>query len=154
MSYSVPIPGGERKMVSAIKKMLVSVFEQGDLSDFTQLFQDTTQFEGFLVDHATGVEELTEAITAVLSLIDGAHVAFGTTIEQDAWICVIVQVMAQSATTGAPVMLGGNIIAHSDGSKINAVYCVFDWIRFFEGLDLMPPSSALACVTGQKLVVS
>ena len=141
-------------LIDEAKSLLRGVFEHGDLSVLRTILNENTQFEGFLVDHAAGQEEIEDAVAAVVALIESPSVAFGACLEDGKWASLVVQIVAQSADTGAPVMLNGIVAVHGDGEKINAVYNSFDWIGFFENLSLMPPNTALHCVSGEKLALT
>ncbi len=71
--------------------------------------------------------------------------------EGDNRLWALVTVRANCARTMAPVRFSGQVMMRVEGGKITEAFNHFDFLTFFEQLDLLPANTFALCLSGDNL---
>lgn len=72
-------------------------------------------------------------------------------LEDGDWLAVRCTVTATGCSTGKPVQMLGSGWARITEGKIREAYNFFDFLHFFEGLELLPENTMQSCMEGSKV---
>lgn len=85
---------------------------------------------------------------ALLGIVKEMVISIDDSMEQGDWIAVRCTVNAKSRETGKSVDMTGCGWAKVTDGKIREAHNFFDFLNFFEGLELLPDNTMQNCLTG------
>lgn len=127
------------------------VWVNADPDAVERFFEPQTEARGILPDLAMDPAMMKELVMAVLDLIDSPRFQIEQVIEQGDWAAAIVGISCLKAGTDQPVNITGQVMIRLDRGKIVEAYNHFDFLTFFEQLDILPAGTMALCLSGTRL---
>lgn len=127
------------------------VWREGELEAIDELFAPDTQAAGLIPEMRMGPTEFRELVPMFLELVDSPEFTLDKVMEDGDWAAALLSVNATVSATGKPVFATGQLFARFEGDTMVETYNCFDFMGFFEQLDLLPEQSMALCLTGQAI---
>ena len=89
---------------------------------------------------------------ALLALAKDMVITIDQSIEEGDWLVARCTVTAKSRKTGKSVQMSGCAWGRITDGKIREAHNFFDFLNFFEGIELLPENSMEQCMGGTKAV--
>ena len=142
-------------VVSSKYQLLESWYQRvwidGDLEAIDSFFTPRGVASGLMAELQVGADDYKEFVPAVLQLIREQYVTIGAHFDFGDWFWALVTVHAKSARSMAPVEFSGQVMMRVEGGKIAEAFNHFDFIAFFEQLELLPENTMALCLSGETL---
>ena len=87
---------------------------------------------------------------AILKQVKNMVITIDQYLEDGDWLAVRCTATAISRRTGKPVQMLGSGWGRITDGKIREAHNFFDFLHFFEGLELLPENTLQACLEGRK----
>lgn len=127
------------------------VWEQGDVSAIDELFVPDTLAQGIVPDMEMGVDEFKFLVATMQEMITTPKIRIEKLIEQDDWISGFMTLMTQTVEQRRPVQVSCMVFCRFKDGKIVEAYNSFDFVNFFEQLNLLPQNTIAICMSGQPI---
>ena len=127
------------------------VWEQGDISAIDDLFVPDTLAKGIVPDMEVGVDELKFLVATIQEMITPPKVRIDKLVEQGGWVAGFMTLLAETLDTRKPVEVGAMVFCRFRDGRIVEAYNSFDFVGFFEQLDLLPENTIALCMSGQRI---
>ncbi|WP_296761702.1 nuclear transport factor 2 family protein [Sediminimonas sp.] len=127
------------------------VWEDGDLAAIAEMFRPDTAANGLVPGMAIGVEEFQFLVTTIQELIEPPRITIEKTIEQNDWLAGFVTMRTRSIDRRHDLHVGGMVMVRIENDLIVEAYNSFDFISFFEQLELLPENTIAICLSGERI---
>ncbi len=127
------------------------VFIDVDLDAIDEFFAPRTTASGFMSELAVGADDFRELVPAMTNLIRDLSVSIDAHHDSGDWLWALVSVRAKSARSMAPVTFSGQVMMRVENGKITQAFNQFDFITFFEQLELLPANTFALCLSGETI---
>lgn len=97
-----------------------------------------------------GPEAFCDFQSAMLALLESMQFSIDHSLEQDDWVHARCSLRARGRDGHEAWMSGAVSLRHADGTILEA-YNHWDFINFFEQLELLPPRTFAHCLQGQPV---
>ena len=127
------------------------VWEQGDISAIDELFVPDTLAKGIVPDMELGVDELKFLVATIQEMITPPKVRIDKLVEQGDWVAGFMTLQAETLDARTPIEVGAMVFCRCRDGRIVEAYNSFDFVGFFEQLDLLPENTIALCMSGQRI---
>lgn len=127
------------------------VWEQGDISAIDELFVPDTLANGIVPDMEMGVDELKFLVATIQEMITPPKVRIDKLVEQGDWVAGFMTLQAETLDTRTPIEVVAMTFCRFRDGRIVEAYNSFDFVGFFEQLDLLPENTIALCMSGQRI---
>ena len=127
------------------------VWEQGDISAIDELFVPDTLAKGIVPDMELGVDELKFLVATIQEMITPPKVRIDKLVEQGDWVAGFMTLQAETLDARTPIEVGAMVFCRFRDGRIVEAYNSFDFVGFFEQLDLLPENTIALCMSGQRI---
>ncbi len=127
------------------------VWIDGDLAAIDDLFEPRGRANGLISDLAVGPDDFRALVPAIMQMMRDPVVTIDEHHDAGDWLWALVTVRANCARTMAPVRFSGQVMMRVEGGKIAEAFNHFDFLTFFEQLDLLPANTFALCLSGENL---
>lgn len=127
------------------------VWVESDLDAIDSFFTPRSVASGLMDELQVGPEDFREFVPAVMRLIREPVVMIDTHMDTGDWLWALVTISAKSAKSMTPVKFSGQVMMRVENGKIAEAFNHFDFITFFEQLELLPPHTVALCLSGERL---
>ncbi|WP_343082384.1 nuclear transport factor 2 family protein [Ostreiculturibacter nitratireducens] len=134
-----------------LKDWYQRVYIDGDLEAIDDYFAPRSTASGLMAELQVGPEDFRELIPAVMRLIREPEVVIDAHLDSGDWLWALVTVKAKSTRSLSPVEFSGQVMMRVQEGRIAEAFNHFDFITFFEQLELLPPQTFALCLSGERL---
>lgn len=134
-----------------LKDWYQRVYIEGDLDAISEYFAPRSIANGLMAELQVGPDDFRELVPTVMRLIREPSVAIDAHLDSGDWLWALVTVRAKSAQSMAPVEFSGQVMMRVENGRIAEAFNHFDFITFFEQLELLPPHTFALCLSGETL---
>lgn len=127
------------------------VWEQGDISAIDELFVPDTLAKGIVPDMELGVDELKFLVATIQEMITPPKVRIDKLVEHGDWVAGFMTLQAETLDARTPIEVGAMVFCRFRDGRIVEAYNSFDFVGFFEQLDLLPENTIALCMSGQRI---
>lgn len=137
--------------VSKLEEWYHQVYLQGELDAVETLFTEKTRAAGLMADAQVGPEDIRVFAMALMHMVDAPRFRIAKAVEAGDWLAALIETEAIRADTGKPIRVIGQLMARFEGDQIAEAYNNFDFVSFFEQMDLLPEHSLALGMSGQRI---
>lgn len=137
--------------LSFLQDWYQKVWIEGDMGAIEAFFDPDSVANGLMRDLQVGPEDFRALVPAILRLVRDQVVRIERHVETDDWLWALIVVEARAARTMKPVRIDGQVMMRFEGGKIAEAFNHFDYITFFEQVELMPADTMALCFSGEVL---
>lgn len=127
------------------------VWEMGDISAIDEMFVPDTMANGIVPDMEMGVDEFKFLVATIQEMITPPKIRIDKMIEQDDWIAGFMTMHSETIEQRKPVQVSAMVFCRFKDGKIVEAYNSFDFVGFFEQLELLPENTIAICMSGAPI---
>lgn len=137
--------------VSQLEEWYRRVYLNRELEAVETLFTSETKAEGLLADCQVGPEDIRVFSMALMEMVEAPRFRIVKAVQEGEWMAALIETDAIRADNGKPIRVTGQLMARFEDGKIAEAYNSFDFVSFFEQMDLLPEHSLALGMSGQRI---
>jgi hypothetical protein len=134
-----------------IEEFFRRIWVEGEERAIEAMFAPAARAHGILPDQMVGPEEFHVLVPAFRTLVRDINVSVVNSVTSGEWVSSLVRFTCFSTTNDRQAEITGQVMARIEGGRVAEAYNHFDFIPFFEMLDLLPPDTLSLCMAGQRI---
>lgn len=134
-----------------LEELLRAVWIDEHPERMTEFFNPATGVQGLIPHLLLPPSESIEFVRAMMAHVQCNAVEVLNAVEQNDWLATTVQFQSVRRDTGAPIDTISMIMTRRQDGRFVECYNTFDFMAFFEALDLVPTNALALCLSGQQL---
>lgn len=128
------------------------VYLEGDQDAVGMIFSDRLMERGLRPGIQTTLKDISAFAAAINRLVKEPHFRIVKTVEDNDWLCALIEAEAQHPDDDRKIYAMGQLMARFKDDKIIEAYNSFDFIGFFEQLGLLPEGALAIGLDGKRIV--
>lgn len=127
------------------------VWVEADPAAIDDYFAPRAGADGLMPDGQVTAEDFRALVPALLSVVRNLRIEVDRSVETEDWLWAQITVHGTAAQGVNPIRASGQIMMKIENDKIVEAYNAFDFITFFEQVDLLPKDAFLLLLAGESL---